>query len=222
MDVYINNLINVKSYKKFGDISNKDLIVQWYCCDCGQSYGTIIYHDHIVDLMNKDEDDVSRLKYYSSVIYNHPQLNSNYHVLTSVSPDVHERRFFEEEDPEYFSMHRSHSINLPIKDQPGDKSHKYLDSTLSYRNSVSTEENRYSTLSLGSPNNSDFEHVNSSTENDDTMNLASNLLDGAYHDVNDKKDPNQYLISTPERFVCNRCSHMMCPYCPKLRCKDLT
>lgn len=31
----------------------------------------------------------------------------------------------------------------------------------------------------------------------------------------------QYLIDTPKRYNCSRCSHMMCPYCPKLRFRDL-
>ncbi len=27
-------------------------------------------------------------------------------------------------------------------------------------------------------------------------------------------------ISLPSRFDCNRCGHMMCPYCPKMRYGD--
>lgn len=227
MDVYINNFINTKSYRKFEDISNKNLIVQWYCCDCGQSYGTIIYHDHIVDLLNK-EDDVSRLKYYSSIIYNHPLLNSNYQLLSSLTPDFLERKFFDDEDLEYFGMQRSNSINLPINNQKHDsKPEKLLEfnTSLTHRNSICTEENNNSSISQGSPSNqNDFDHVQSCyNETEETINLNSPVENGTpYNDDNDKKDPNQYLISTPERFVCNRCSHMMCPYCPKLRCKDLS
>ena len=29
------------------------------------------------------------------------------------------------------------------------------------------------------------------------------------------------MVESPTRFVCHRCSHMMCPYCPKVRLRDL-
>lgn len=38
---------------------------------------------------------------------------------------------------------------------------------------------------------------------------------------NIKNSKDKYLIDTPKRYNCNRCSHMMCPYCPKLRVRDL-
>lgn len=36
----------------------------------------------------------------------------------------------------------------------------------------------------------------------------------SYHETN-------VILSTPKRFVCYRCDHMMCPYCLKLRVRDL-
>ena len=31
----------------------------------------------------------------------------------------------------------------------------------------------------------------------------------------------EIVLKIPTRFTCHRCDHMMCPYCPKIRLKDL-
>lgn len=44
------------------------------------------------------------------------------------------------------------------------------------------------------------------------------------NNINNEDESNinkRIILSVPKRFVCHRCHHMMCPYCKKIRLKDI-
>lgn len=40
-------------------------------------------------------------------------------------------------------------------------------------------------------------------------------------DMTEMNNSSNVMLKIPTRFTCHRCDHMMCPYCPKIRIKDL-
>lgn len=174
MDVYLNHLHNLKTFKKFDNIENEDQILQWYCCDCGRSYGAVLYQDQVMELIDQatEDDNLETVRYYSSLLYNQchtpPQLADT---------------------------------NLPPK-LPTTSDNSEEESTLNDPN--------YTLQNNGPSACTKDLHPPSSTGPAQTLDRAQK----------DTHSISQYWVSTPERFTCNRCSHMMCPYCLKLRCKD--
>lgn len=127
---------------------NDNKICQWYCCSCGQSYGSIIYKkppEQVSLVTDIHEYLLQNLKHYSSLVY-------------------------DEEASDQTRVPRTNNDPYTV---PGFES--------------SSSENVDMTLSP------------SGAENE-----------------------NSVLLKIPTRFNCHRCSHMMCPYCPKVRFKDLT
>lgn len=156
-----------KSASEFQDYvtfdSNK--ICQWYCCDCGQAYGTIIWTDPVKsqqfnkkvphhDSTSHDEADIiAKLKFYSLLIYKSPN-ESNYFTYH----DTPERR------GSYFDM-------------PADVS---------------------------------------ATHTPDPLVVSTPLATPAVTPRGER-----IMLDPPTRFTCHRCNHMMCPYCLKIRYRDL-
>lgn len=149
---------------------DENRICQWYCCSCGQSYGTIIYKNGTEDQPEQMEEGgdmvINRLKYYSLVVYN-----------SKKSIDSGED-----------------SPISPLACVPDGE--LYLSDHIQRSNS----------WTLGSLyNHSSGTHFNTPSS--------------PATDVIDCKD---VTICEPTRFTCRRCVHMMCPYCLKIRLKDLT
>lgn len=148
-------------------------ICQWYCCDCGQSYGTIIFKDK--QDIGRNNSNISTVKYYSSILYNkHIVINE------SLSP-------MEEDDYDYLTVK-----NVILK---------------------------HTKLSIVIPDNMDV-YSHSSTIN---ANISHRIEQPHPHCQDDLHDNDEatILVNGPKRFNCHRCQHMMCPYCPKIRYKDL-
>ncbi|KAK6460161.1 hypothetical protein DFJ63DRAFT_338110 [Scheffersomyces coipomensis] len=157
-------------------------ICQWYCCSCGQSYGSIIYKatsiEEPVSTFLRTHD-LHGLKYYSQMSYtnnDHPPPID----VTHIKPDLNHR-----------ISQNSDSFDL------------YQD-TIPSRNS--------STSSSGSCFSSHIHRTNS------TDTEIQSIPPEIETTSNNKED---VILNTPTRFDCHRCNHMMCPYCPKLRLKDL-
>lgn len=143
-------------------------ILQWVCCECGLAHGSIIYNSqhqsNLTNLpppppslpiiskddsntsLNEDEsgDLISKVKFYSQLIYNRDYTASNDSILN----------------------------------------------------------NQYPNSPLQSPIYSD----------NDNNSIISNEEDLKIEEI---------LLKPPSRFTCHRCYHMMCPYCLKIRTKDL-
>lgn len=128
-------------------LQDKNRICQWYCCECGQTYGSIIYKQksgHYSTSASTDQSSIiENLKYYSQFIYQPPH-------RTHEDPETHDP----EPDVKYDSDDSILQTNLPTLNS----------------------------------NNSEVEEI---------------------------------FLDPPTRFNCHRCNHMMCPYCLKVRIKDL-
>ncbi|KAL6450806.1 hypothetical protein SBY92_001052 [Candida maltosa Xu316] len=164
-------------------ISTSDnTICQWYCCSCGQSYGTVLYKD---DHSNQNQQHqplpssssstsssnyiLDNLKYYSQVVY-----RDHKHVISN-SPSLSGNNAANNSSTNYFECKQPTTTTTTTTNNHQD----YPDSP---------------TLSPIDLNNN-----------------KNNLID--YQE--------KTVLNIPTRFTCHRCSHMMCPYCPKLRLKDL-
>lgn len=155
------------------DSNNANKICQWYCCSCGQSYGSIIYKcdkdgDERYgknDSERKAEDVLLRkLKHYSNILY---------HSSSLLSPDQ--------------------SCLVSPTFATGNPQTGYFDM-----------------IRAKDPTHSGHQHVSE-------VHSPHVSLPYGYVDYNDR-----ISLSIPTRFTCHRCSHMMCPYCLKIRLKDLS
>lgn len=183
-------------------------ICQWYCCSCGQSYGSVIYkHKHDDDDQEHDANDeiqehgeqeqqhsfrpqrvrenssnnyiMDNLRYYSRVVYRD-------HISAGLLTELEQQR-----QPPLHSTTRP----LPIR-------------------SISD----YTDCKQPMPIIAN--HPMLVTHSAQPSTSPSQLLSPISLDGTNYQDDN-VIVSIPTRFTCHRCDHMMCPYCPKLRLKDL-
>ncbi|CAH6722102.1 hypothetical protein CLIB1444_08S01926 [[Candida] jaroonii] len=169
-------------------------ICQWYCCDCGQSYGTIIYKDKNVKKDSPNAD----VKYYSSMLYNN-NIIIDYKDFLSPTIETQEDDYFKVRTVDLNnSKSRNQKIHQQIKDHININDHHDH-----HNNSNNTLDNQLLHNQSSSSNQKEY------TRNDS---LSSEENDSELDEL---------LINGPKRFSCHRCQHMMCPYCPKLRYKDL-
>lgn len=160
-------------------ISDQSKICQWYCCLCGQLYGSIIYTNDTdaeitsttADATSLDDYLIRSIKYYSQIVYNTPALHS---------PDATSVYAAEINPYEQLVVLRLALLNdllspLLIEDTNVTPTPIFL------RN---------------------------------TPNLPYGMDKTA-------KVRDDVILNVPTRFTCHRCDHMMCPYCPKVRVKDL-
>ncbi|RCK67745.1 hypothetical protein Cantr_02243 [Candida viswanathii] len=190
--------------------ASNNRICQWYCCSCGQSYGTVLYKDdynHPLQPMGEPEANrattldsanytLDNIKYYSQVVY-----RDHKHVLSSGGSHNESNN----SPTNYFNCKdRTMSTSSATSDH-----HPIPASSTS---STSTAKHRHDSIDNHSPESPSFmpqksNHILSPLNID----LNDNLID--YQE--------KIILNIPTRFTCHRCSHMMCPYCPKLRLKDL-
>ncbi|EGW31209.1 uncharacterized protein SPAPADRAFT_141071 [Spathaspora passalidarum NRRL Y-27907] len=170
--------------------SSENKICQWYCCSCGQSYGSVIYKDADGHVETREEHErnnntdpntnyiLDNLKYYSQVVY-----RDHLHTVTNIprpNNDNHSMRKSKSSEPMYSDC---------IQPKPMILNYTSSSPPSPTMNPVTTP--------LMSPISLDL-------QNNNTINYQERII-----------------ISAPTRFTCHRCDHMMCPYCPKLRLKDL-
>lgn len=159
-------------------------ICQWYCCDCGQTHGQILYTDAPSDVPSKT-DYIGKVKYYSRVVYDKSHNNhENYDCHEGASPNdtntlplnaTHMHTHTHTHDADTLHLH-----DLPPLSPAGDSDNESLDSP--------------------------------------PLPLTYLLhIDKDYLGVQKQK----VVLDPPSRFTCRRCNHMMCPYCLKIRLRDL-
>ena len=171
---------------------NANKICQWYCCSCGQSYGSIIYKENIeTEITEEKEDDIliKRLKYYSQILYsggNPSSLIRLYSKYEYLNGSKNLRTPEERANVNYFEPIRRRSSSMTdisdFKDRMGDSEPVH--------HTISTFASSCTSPSV-SPVPGLFEYNN------------------------------KVAVCIPTRFNCHRCNHMMCPYCLKIRLKDL-
>lgn len=162
-------------------LTSDNKICQWYCCSCGQSYGSVLYKDDYREVRPNGQPPQKRarsldssnyildsLKYYSQVVY-----GDHKHVISNAS----------------FSAGSSVNSNADTN---------YFDCKTA---TTDTEESHSPTITPNTPMLSP---------------LHLNLNHNSFIDYREK-----IILNIPTRFTCHRCDHMMCPYCLKLRLKDL-
>lgn len=172
------------------DVGNRKIddqkICQWYCCQCGQSYGSITYtgeerHNDREDISTKSDPESTKdnrehhdesnplqaLRYYSQFVYDNPVTGAYSYAASQI------RGFLE-----------------------GDSTSEEGEDTDGSQSSQPPQVSRQSLT------------------NDVTSSTYMIQLDSENHHQ-------QVYISVPSRFNCHRCNHMMCPYCLKIRVKDL-
>lgn len=172
------------------DVGNRKIddqkICQWYCCQCGQSYGSITYtgeerHNNLEDLSTKpdsqstnenrehhdESNPLQALRYYSQFVYDNPVTGA-------------------------YSYAASHIRGFLDGDSTSEEGEETDGSQSSHPPQVSRQ---------------------SLTNDVTSSNYLIQLDSGNHHQ--------QVYISVPSRFNCHRCNHMMCPYCLKIRVKDL-
>ncbi|CAX42563.1 conserved hypothetical protein [Candida dubliniensis CD36] len=172
------------SHNSLSTSDNK--ICQWYCCSCGQSYGSVLYRDDYREVRPNGQPPQKRarsldssnyildsLKYYSQVVY-----RDHKHVISNAS----------------FSS--SSSVN-----NNADTNYFDCKTTTTDSSTQSTEGSHSPIIAPNTPMLSP---------------LHLNLNHNSFIDYGEK-----VILNIPTRFTCHRCDHMMCPYCLKLRLKDL-
>lgn len=187
---------------------NDTKICQWYCCLCGQLYGSIIYKktpvpDNHVAAANPATSDESvndylirSIKYYSQIVYNlggfpapsasPPVAGDDDAVVGDGLPDdVYANEISPYDNPEVRRLSSFNDILSPL---------------------IIAETNLVVTPTPV------FIRTTSTT--------AYNF-DKVQQPCTETKTEDDVILNIPTRFTCHRCDHMMCPYCPKVRVKDL-
>lgn len=201
-------------------ITSNNRICQWYCCSCGQSYGTVLYKDdynsfqpngepeqHRATTLDSSNYILDNLKYYSQVVY-----RDHKHVLSnSTSNEEPTTNYFNCKDCEPESSSSSLSTNRNHNHNHHHHHYQPIPTT-NIPSSTTTNQRKYS-IENHSPDSPTFLSEN-----------PRNILSPLNIELNDDNlidFKEKFILNIPTRFTCHRCSHMMCPYCPKLRLKDL-
>lgn len=205
-------------------------ICQWYCCSCGQSYGSVIYKNKIDDPEIRDiEDPTTTTTTASSQFkllhhhHHHQHLHQPHLLRESASTNdvIENLRYYSQvvyrdHIPPRTLFESSNSTN-------GDQQYPTLSSTLQQHQQQLHEEKLRRQPIKSVSDISDCRHPTPilggypmvANHSGSTQALSPINLDGnSYQDDN-------VIVNIPNRFTCHRCDHMMCPYCPKLRLRDL-
>lgn len=182
-----NGNTNTGNKVDMGDSQNANKICQWYCCSCGQSYGSIIYKDNReTEIAEEKEDDIfiKKLKYYSQILYSggDPSYSKYEYLNSSKNLRTPEERV----NVNYFEPVRRRSSSMTDLNE----NFKRLGDTEPVPHAISTFPSSCTSPSV-SPVPGLFEYNS------------------------------KVAVCIPTRFNCHRCNHMMCPYCLKIRLRDL-
>ncbi|KAG5418184.1 hypothetical protein I9W82_004514 [Candida metapsilosis] len=188
-------------------LNSDNKICQWYCCSCGQSYGSVLYkHDYLKQNESTEHQEAANiyrtenpptqstrnyifdsLKYYSQVVY-----RDHKHVLSNSPTLVKGDNYFE--------------------CKGGDPNDAYNDNR-QQQQEHSQEKPQEQTSAIDTP---DSPRLNPHTPLVSPLHLDLNSSSNSLIEYQDRA-----ILSIPNRFTCHRCNHMMCPYCLKLRLKDI-
>lgn len=163
---------------------------------------------------------MQNLKYYSLLVYDHNEDAKEFSYTTNCLEENNERI-------ESISPKRPHSVMV---DTPRKK---IIESKKARQVSLLGIENNHDTLENG------FDIITNEAKLFPlrTKSSSSENTDIEIHDLEEilrtrkqksvfhteiTPEPETVLLKVPTRFTCHRCNHMMCPYCPKVRVKDLT
>ncbi|KAI5968433.1 hypothetical protein KGF57_000127 [Candida theae] len=191
-------------------LNSDNKICQWYCCSCGQSYGSVLYKD---DSNKKDG------------FTEHPQMANNHR--TEASPTASTRNYIFD-SLKYYSqvVYRDHKHALS-----NSPTLMKADNYFEYKERQSNGEyNHYAHHTREHAQQHAQEHSLESdvidTPESPRLNPHTPLISPLHLDLNSSSHSlieyqDRAILSIPSRFTCHRCNHMMCPYCLKLRLKDI-
>lgn len=219
-------------------------ICQWYCCSCGQSYGSIHYNHN--EEKSKETSNESHNPIEQDLIGNENQYHSNINInidtpsgistnssvespfLNSPTLNVQDFRY-------YGQMGHSNSLepsrsesnlsgsSVTESSSPKTCNYDFYSPSLSQRHM--DNENAPLTLtrskSLGDLLEDKYEQSQTTIPGSrDPLHLHPTEND---HDNYNQRSVRgcEIILNIPTRFTCHRCNHMMCPYCPKVRLRDL-
>lgn len=214
--------------------SNSSSICQWYCCNCGQSYGSVIYK-------NGGSDSSIYSTESSQVSDTEDCLTENRNEISTSSITPYTSSLSTSTTPVSTSSPNSTLTNEPGTCQLVEPPSSHLQKIMYYSQIIysnSGVERHHSSNSLSLPpliHSASFPPAGLSPLEEETSSIQSHLgpcsPESAITEPEDRPNNNninnnnssssQILIDPPNRFNCHRCYHMMCPYCPKLRMKDL-
>lgn len=195
---------------------NDTKICQWYCCLCGQLYGSIIYKkttlpdNHPAAAVNPAAADnesvndylIRSIKYYSQIVYNLRGSQALAAALLAAPSSVGASPHHHDDDDAVDDNVYAHEIS-PY-DNPEVRRLASFNDILS---PLIIEE----TNLVVTPTPVFIRTTSTTAYNFDKVH--SLCTDGTAAD--------DVILNIPTRFTCHRCDHMMCPYCPKVRVKDL-
>lgn len=103
-------------------------ICQWYCCDCGQSHGQILYTD-APSTVPSTTDYLGKLKYYSRVVYDKSQGQNSLQNHSNDHTHTHTHNNNDDDTPHnYLHFQPVPSIDLPPLWPAGDSDNESLES----------------------------------------------------------------------------------------------
>lgn len=155
------------------NLQDQNRICQWYCCECGQTYGSIIYKQ------KSNYSTTSNSQYRANTAHSNSISNSNSTTTNSTTTNSNSNSEYNiTEKLRYYSqfIYSHHETPAAAEPHESDPDEKY--------------------------------------DSDDSI-LHTSLLD------DNKSKIEEIILDPPTRFTCHRCNHMMCPYCLKVRIKDL-
>ncbi|CAN3367091.1 hypothetical protein DICA1_E22100 [Diutina catenulata] len=195
---------------------NDTKICQWYCCSCGQSYGSIIYKP------TSEVDDVTPTHpTFPTLPATEPIPAASGAITTEEDPkdgdaSTNQLNDYLIKSIKYYSQIVYNKLDTPTI--PEEETNPYADEINPYEfpevrrsssfNDVISPTLLAETNSVVTPTPIYIRTTTSTTP-------ASNY---DYDDMG----RDDVILNIPTRFTCHRCDHMMCPYCPKVRVKDLS
>ncbi|KAI5959069.1 uncharacterized protein KGF55_005559 [Candida pseudojiufengensis] len=233
--------INNTTNQKFSQNSDNK-ICQWYCCSCGQSYGSVLYKENdnnnqssstINEKNQTTQSNETQLPYnqleeeIQRSSYNRDNLNRNY-IFDNL-------KYYS--NVVYKDHHQNQIINSPIKSNQSTNYFDFKPSSSSTPTSSSTDlkspsrkREREEIKELTEDNLESSPKIRQKSISSDDPQIQTPILSPLninleLQSTTSSKNLYEYkqkvILDIPTRFICHRCNHMMCPYCLKLRLKDI-
>ncbi|WLF78572.1 hypothetical protein PVL30_002312 [Lodderomyces elongisporus] len=224
-------------------------ICQWYCCSCGQSYGSVLYKDNNTNLQrsNSLNEECTESSINSTVANNTSQnLNtaantttsnlgsSNSSAAAAATSSSSSSSNYVFDNLRYYSSvvfqdHKHVIMNSPkLQKAEGYFDHRSTQSQISYNSAAirNADGNVQTNSTTPCTSHTNLTHLDTTCPESPTIKPHTPILSPLHLDLNNSSTglieyQDRVILNTPSRFTCHRCDHMMCPYCLKLRFKDL-
>lgn len=195
---YIQSNDAERSSSNNSPIPDQNKICQWYCCLCGQCFGQIYYKNLEKREITYTND--SGATGNNSIVENNLMDRLKYYSKIvynqSESPETKDNNKIEneaeEEDSDYFQVLPTLNSGL---NSPGTTTLELNDRNYNFNFNRETGPRNHLHPDDAQSNNNPY--------------------------PNNHGTSSKVVLKIPTRFTCHRCDHMMCPYCPKIRLKDL-